>query len=249
MTEFERVADAETTAGRRRALLVFQRETDVDVTAATAAGIRAAAASSGLDQVTVEAYQSTGSYRPDPNRRQEFVSVAAAVQIDYSADREPGLVRLMQSLEVPTPAGGVTISVGHVVTCLQPTGPNLLLLGAQRRADLTPEQFGRHWSQVHAPRAVNELRAAQIPIGYELFLVDHDLSSAMATDRWRPSDVDGWMHITTRGPSDFANIARNPEHSAWVLEDEVNFVNFAAPLVGQQMHSVPPSTTAPSPPK
>lgn len=249
MTGIERVADTETTAERRRALLVFQRDNDVNVVAPAAARIRAAVASAGLDQVSVEAFQSTGGYRPDPNRQQEFVPVAAAIQIDYSEDCEIGLIRVMQSLELPTQVGAVTISVGDVVTCLEPTGPNLLLLGAQRRADLTPQQFGEHWSQVHAPRAVSELRAAPVPIGYELFLVNHDLSSAMATDRWQPSDVDGWMHITTRGPSDFAKVARNPEHSSWVLEDEANFVNFAAPLLGQQMESVPLSTTATSPPK
>lgn len=249
MTGIEREADTEATAERRRALLVFQRDSDVNVIGPAAARIQAAVALSGLDRITVEAFQSTGGYRPDPNRQQEFVPVAAAIQIDYSEDCEIGLVRIIQSLELPTHVGGVTISVGQVVTCLQPTGPNLLLLGAQRKADLTPEQFGMHWSQVHAPRAVSELSAARIPIGYELFLVDHDLSSAMATDRWQPSDVDGWMHITTRGPSDFANVARNPEHSAWVLEDEANFVNFAAPLLGQLMLSVPLSTTATSPPK
>lgn len=243
MTGVEQAGGTDAPARPRRVLLVFQRDHDV---ADLAARIRAAAGSSGPEGLAVEAFRSTGRYRPDPERPQEFVPVSAAVQVDYGPAQEPALLRLLRSVELSIPSGEATISVGSVVTCLEPSGPNLLLLGAQRREDLTPEQFGQHWSHVHAPHAVGELRAAPIPIGYELFLVDHGLSSTAATDQWQPSEVDGWMHITTRGSSDFEKIAQNPEHRAWVLEDESNFVNFAAPILGQQMLAVPHSAIAQS---
>ena len=245
MTRVELAGDAGSTRSLgRRVLLVFMREAGI---ADVAEAVRASANPDEVGDLTVQAYQSTGGYHPDPNRPQEFVSAAGAVQVDYLPEQEPALIQLLHRLDVPVPVTDVTISVGAVVTRLEPAGPNLLLLGAQRRPDLSTEQFGRHWSEVHAPRAEEELRAAPVPIGYELFLVDHGLGEAAATDRWRPGVVDGWMHITTPGPSDFGKIARDPAHRAWVLEDESNFVDFAAPLVGQQMlalpHTAVPQTT------
>lgn len=229
---------------RRRLLLVLPRT--ADAVEDLAAGIRAAATPSGLDGLAVESYRSTGGYRLDPNRPQEFVPVAGAVQVDYDADDEPALGRLVQGIERAEASADAVISAGSVVTCLEPTGPYLLLLGAQRRPDLTPGQFGAYWSQTHAPHAVTDLRAAPVPIGYELFLVDHELTAAVAGTRWRPSAVDGWMHLTTRGPSDLAGVIQDPEHRAWVLQDETNFVDFSAPLTGQQLRAGPHPAPTPS---
>ncbi|MEO7349652.1 MAG: EthD domain-containing protein [Terrimesophilobacter sp.] len=240
MTAVDRSGDTDAAVAlRRRALLVFTDEVDI---AEFASYVAASVKSHEFGDLAVKAFQSTRGYRADPNRPQEFHDIAAAVQFDYGPDVEPDLLRLLHDLDFPTPLGEATISVGAVVTLLEPLGSNLLLLGAQRRTDMTAEQFGEYWSQKHAPHAVKELREAPVPIGYELFLVDHSLSDSGATEQWRPSEIDGWMHITTRGPSDFEKVARDPAHRSWVLEDEVNFVNFEAPMVGQQMLLVPQST-------
>lgn len=228
--------DAEGTAPMpKRMLLVFMQEVD---TVGFARAIRLSAGAAGLSELSVEAFQSTMSYQPDPNRPQQFISAAAAIQIDYNARFEPTVIGFMHNLDLPMSSGVATISIGTTVRLLKRSGSNLLLLGARRKTGLTPEQFGQYWTQEHAPRAVGELREASVPIGYEIFLADHDLSSAGSNRLWQPSDIDGWMHITTGGPADFANLARNAAHRAWVLEDERNFVNFAAPMFGQQMLSL-----------
>ncbi|HWM33858.1 MAG TPA: EthD domain-containing protein [Pseudolysinimonas sp.] len=225
---------------RRRVLLVSFAPDDeavADAMTALAAHLETAALASGLRDHTIAAFHATGGYRPDPSRPQRFVPAAAGVQLDYEPGTEQEVIALVRGIEVPVAAGDVAVSAGRVVTCLEPApGAYLLLLGAQRKPGMTPEEFGRYWSQTHAPHAVGDLRAAPVPIGYELFLVDHDLSAQMATGRCLASRVDGWMHMTTLGPSDLAGVIRDPAHSAWVLQDEVNFVDFAAPLVGQQMH-------------
>ncbi len=236
MTVIDLAEDASSTAVMsRRALFVFLHEVD---SAEFAAHLQASAEASELSGLVVEAFQSTGNYRADPNRPQQFIDAAAAVQIDYSAELEPAVIRLIQNLDFPKPLGDATISIGAVTTLLKPTGSNLLLLGAQRKSDLTTEQFGQYWTQNHAPHAVKELRAAPVPIGYQIFVVDHKLGDAAANGQWRSGDVDGWMHITTRGTSDFSQVAHDPSHRVWVLEDEANFVNFGAPMVGQQMLSL-----------
>jgi|GEM_PF-5762767 len=236
MTVIERAEVAyDASVVSRRALVIFMHEADA---AEFAEQLNASAESAGLSGLVVEAFQSTGGYRPDPDRPQQFIDVAAAVQIDYSVDRESAVIRLLQSVDVPKPLGDATISIGAVVTLLEPSGVNLLLLGAQRKSNLTMEQFGQYWAQNHAPHAVKELREAPVPIGYQIFVVDHDLSNEAAQGQLRASDIDGWMHITTRGLSDFAQVAHDPSHREWVLEDEVNFVNFSEPMVGQQMLSL-----------
>lgn len=239
----EAAGDAE---ARRRALLVVLRADRAGVARDLADRLRDAAGVGRLDDVDVAAFESTGGYRPDPRRPQAHVPADGAVQIDYRADRQNDVAACIGQLDQGRSSGDIVLAAGRVVTCIEPgVGEYLLLLGAQRKPGLTPDEFGRYWAEHHAPHATRDLRAAPVHIGYELFLVDHELTASMASDPFPAGRVDGWMHMITPGPSDLAGVIRDPEHSAWVLEDEAHFVDFAAPLVGQQMRRTPPAPPTP----
>lgn len=222
-----------------RVLLVFGLDTNVYKVA-----LQLTQLASYLDpqSIRTSAYASTGSYRVDPNRKQEFVSVFGAIQLDYDLDVEIDLIELLNNSEIHGVPDYTTISIGRVVRILPPVSPFLLLLGAQRKRGISVAQFSQHWANVHAPNAAAELREAPVPIGYDLFLVDADLSEAATSQYWQSSGIDGWMHITTGSNDDFSKIASTPEHRKWVLEDEANFVNFESPLVGQQLKIIDSET-------
>ncbi len=188
--------------------------------------------------VSLRMLETTRGYAADSNRRQSFYETLVAVQLDYRLEDEPVVLELLDLLDLPDDAGSrPTIAVGHVVVCLPPAGRHVLLLGAQRHRGLTADDFRLYWSLAHAPYGSRWLRSSAAQLGYELFLVDREVTDAQDAARWRPDWVDGWMQITSAGAEDFAVVGRDPERRAWVLDDERHFVDFNAPMIGQQMYT------------
>lgn len=227
----------------RRALVVYTRSSP-DLSAASARWESLVGDASRNGPLSLRVLETTGGYATDPNRPQAFHQTRAAIQLDYAPDDEALALALLGELGLPEDDDAhPTLAVGDVVVCLPPVGRYVLLLGARRKPGLTFEEFRLYWSLAHAPIGTEAFRRSPVPLGYELFLVDHKVTDAQDAARWRPDWVDGWMHITSAGADDFGAVEHQPERRAWVLEDERHFVDFDAPMAGQQMYAQSITTT------